>query len=364
TTMNNDITTTNSPTEGSVMPSTIPTGGSTGETATPSATPGGSSTGETSIPSATPGGSSTGETTTPSATPGGSSTGGTSPENTMSTGKTNTDAGTTTIEGNSPPTQSPISSTEGISSTGGFTGSTTSVTIGESTVGSTSNGLASTTGELSSSSVSVFTTQSGTSPNGPPPPTTIPNCPYTSQDFILSFFLDETTYPDQAGIVIQFLTAVSTISNPAGSERDAYVYNIATGSQYISKKLSFDNLVSEYISQGVNSTGVTTLSLEHALTYYQQSGPTPQIATTIAPTIIMVTSKSITDLDQTKSTIDNLRQNRTAYIMSVTLSSDATNQLSDVELDLRIDLTNATKNSAQDAVSSIINMICSVNNNH
>ncbi|KAE9549617.1 hypothetical protein FO519_007176 [Halicephalobus sp. NKZ332] len=188
---------------------------------------------------------------------------------------------------------------------------------------------------------------------------TIPNCTYTSQDFVLSFFLDETTYPDQAGIIIQFLTAVSNVSNPAGSERDAYVYNIATGSQYISKKLGFDNLVSEYISQGVNSTGVTTLSLEYALTFYQKSGPTPSIATTIAPTIIMVTSKNITDLDQTKSTIGNLRQDRTAYIVSVTLSSDATNQLSNVGFDLRIDLTNATQNSAQDAVDSIINMICS-----
>ncbi|KAE9546155.1 hypothetical protein FO519_010633, partial [Halicephalobus sp. NKZ332] len=161
-----------------------------------------------------------------------------------------------------------------------------------------------------------------------------------------------------------FLTAVSNVSNPYGSERDAYVYNIATGAQYFSDKLSFDNLVSTYVNLGVNSTGVNTVSLNHTFTYYQQNGPTPNITTTIAPTIIMVTSKNITDLDRTKPIIDNLRQDRTAYIVSVTLSSDANNQLSDVELDLKIDLTNATQNSAQDAVDSIINMVCSVNNNH
>ncbi|KAE9547683.1 hypothetical protein FO519_009105 [Halicephalobus sp. NKZ332] len=172
---------------------------------------------------------------------------------------------------------------------------------------------------------------------------------YSSQDFTLSFFLDETTYPDQAGTIIELLTTISSISNPNALDRSAYIYNIATDSTYISNKISFDNLMSEYVSQGVNSTGVTTVSLNYAFTYYQQSGPTPQIATTIAPTIIMVTSKNITDLDQTRHMIDNLRQKRKAYIVSVTLSSGAAAQLYGTGFDLVIDLTNSTQSSAENA---------------
>ncbi|KAE9547079.1 hypothetical protein FO519_009709, partial [Halicephalobus sp. NKZ332] len=219
----------------------------------------------------------------------------------------------------------------------------------------------------SSSETPTYTTSSGTtelsSTTAPvitlstiPPPTTIPNCQYTSQDFVFSFFLDETTYPDQAGIIFQFLEEMSNIPNPGGAIRDAYVYNTANEFRYISNKLTFDDVAPEYIDQGAQTIGATTVSLEYSITYYQQSGPIPNIGTTIAPTIIMVTSSYITDLDQTKSKINKLRQDRTAYIVSVTLSSDATAQLSTVGFDLSIDLTNGTQTSAKDAVNSIVNM--------
>ncbi|KAE9548490.1 hypothetical protein FO519_008293, partial [Halicephalobus sp. NKZ332] len=210
----------------------------------------------------------------------------------------------------------------------------------------------------------ITTTQSITSPNGPPPPTTIPNCQYTSQDFILSVFLDVTTFSTQGSFVLQFLRAIAYTLNPAEAQRYAYFYNTATGSNYISGKINFTDLASEYIDQEIQSMGVTTVSLNHAFAYYQQNGPTPNITTTIAPTIIMVTSNDITDLDQTKPIIDKLRQDRTAYIVSVTLSSDATSQLSNVGFDLAIELTNGIDNAPQDAATNIINMICSVNNNH
>ncbi|KAE9547482.1 hypothetical protein FO519_009305, partial [Halicephalobus sp. NKZ332] len=179
----------------------------------------------------------------------------------------------------------------------------------------------------------------------------------------LSFFLDETTYSTQADIVIPFLTAVSNIPNPDNARRDAYVYNIATGSQYISGNIGFGDLVNQYTNQGINSTNATTVSLDNAFIYYTGHGPGPD-SVTKAPTIIVVTSSYITDLNETGDIVYHFRRNRIAYVVSVTLSAGAAAQLSHIQFDLSIDLANGTQTSAQDAVNSIVNMACSINSNN
>ena len=208
---------------------------------------------------------------------------------------------------------------------------------------------------ITSKTSKIVTTQLG--------PTTTSNCQYTSQDVMFSFFLDGTSYPNQTNIVIAFLIAISNTPNPGNVTRKANVYNIAANSIHISDKVDFNQLVAEYVNQGVQSMKVNTVSLNHVLSYYEQSTPFPNATTAVAPIIIMMTSSYITDLDQAKAIIDYLRQKRNAYIVSVTLTIQAAIQLSEVKFDLAINLTNATRESATNAATRVIDMICRANNN-